>query len=456
MSGRAGLIIFDVDGTLVDSQATIVACAQRAFSAEGLRPPPAEAVRRIVGLSLTEAMTVLLGRQDPVLAARIAQSYRDAFLEYRLTPEFQEPLFPGARAILERLRDQEVPLGVATGKAMRGLRSIIERHGLEGFFQTLQTADLHPSKPHPAMVEAAMAEVGVAPGGTMMVGDTTYDILMARAAGADGIGVGWGNHPPAELEAAGASAVLDRFADLEPLALGRPEGSMRRFYKEVAVRPEGGGHVALLDGRPILTPARRPVVVPRAALALTVAEEWRRQAEEVVPDAMPATRLATTAIDLMPGRRDDAILELVGYGETDLLCYRAAAPATLVALQERVWQPWLDWAERELDARLLVARSIEPLPQPETALRALRLVVEQQDDWRLVGLHAATTLMGSLVLGLAMARGRLGAAAGLEAALLDELFEIEQWGREAEQQRRHARLRRDLEAAEAFLRDLEA
>ena len=219
MSGRVSLVIFDVDGTLVDSQATIVACAQQAFAAEGLRPPPAEAVRRIVGLSLTEAMVVLLGREDPVLAARIAQSYRDAFLEYRLTPAFQEPMFPGARAILERLRELDVAMGVATGKAMRGLHQVIERHGLEGFFLTKQTADLHPSKPHPAMVQAAMAEAGAAPGATVMVGDTTFDILMARAAGAGGIGVSWGNHPPDELEAAGALTVLESFADLEPLAL---------------------------------------------------------------------------------------------------------------------------------------------------------------------------------------------------------------------------------------------
>jgi phosphoglycolate phosphatase len=220
VSGKARLIIFDVDGTLVDSQATIVACARQAFSAEGLHPPSAEAVRRTVGLSLTEAMAVLLGREDPVLAARIAQGYRDAFLEYRLTSAYQEPMFPGARAILERLRELDVAMGVATGKAMRGLRQVIERHALEGFFLTLQTADLHPSKPHPAMVRAAMAEAGAAPGETVMVGDTTFDILMARAAGAGGIGVSWGNHPADELEAAGAVAVLDSFADLEPLALG--------------------------------------------------------------------------------------------------------------------------------------------------------------------------------------------------------------------------------------------
>ena len=231
---------------------------------------------------------------------------------------------------------------------------------------------------------------------------------------------------------------------------------MKRFYKEVVVREEGQGHLALLDGRTILTPARRPLVMPCAAAAELVAEEWRDQGEEVVPDAMPATRLATTVVDLMPARRQDAIEEAVGYAQTDLLCYRAPRPSELVARQEAAWQPWLDWAERELDARLEVARSIEPLAQSEASMRALRLVVEGLDDWRLVGLHAATTLTGSLILGLAMARGRLDATTGFEAALLEELFEIERWGQELEQQRRHTRLRRDLEAAERFLGNLAA
>lgn len=226
---------------------------------------------------------------------------------------------------------------------------------------------------------------------------------------------------------------------------------MKRFYKVVEVREEGQGHLACLDGRPILTPTRHPLLMPSAAVAELVADEWRSQGEEVLPDAMPATRLATTVVDLMPARRQDAIEEVIGYAQTDLLCYRAARPGELVAREEAAWQPWLDWAERELDAQLEVAHAIEPLAQSEASLRALRLAVEGMDDWRLVGVHAATTLMGSLVLSLAMARGWLDAKTGFEVALLDELFEIEQWGEEAEQQRRHARLRRDLEVAERFL-----
>jgi phosphoglycolate phosphatase len=211
------LIVFDCDGTLVDSQATIVACARAAFQAEGLAPPRAEAIRRIVGLSLVEAVLELMDEPDPAAAPRLAEHYKAAFLEHRASPGFHEPLFPGTRALLDDLLARDFVLGVATGKAMRGLRFVLEHHGLERHFTTLQTADLHPSKPHPAMLEAAMAETGLPPAATMLIGDTTYDILMARAAGAMPVGVSWGNHAPEELTAAGAATVLDRFEELHAL-----------------------------------------------------------------------------------------------------------------------------------------------------------------------------------------------------------------------------------------------
>ncbi len=211
------LVVFDIDGTLVDSQATIVACAREAFLAAGLAPPGAAAVRRIVGLSLPEAMRVLLGRDDPATAARIAAFYKEAFAARRRRPDHQEPLFPGAREILDELEARGVLLGVATGKAMRGLLSVLERHGLERRFVTLQTADRHPSKPHPSMLLAAMAETGTDPRDTLFVGDTVFDVEMARAAGVLPIGVRWGNHPPEELRGAGAAHLLDRFADLADL-----------------------------------------------------------------------------------------------------------------------------------------------------------------------------------------------------------------------------------------------
>lgn len=226
---------------------------------------------------------------------------------------------------------------------------------------------------------------------------------------------------------------------------------MKRFYAAVAVGDAANGHAVLLDGRPVRTPARQQLILPVAALAAAVAAEWDAQGETIDADSMRLTRLATTTVDLMPARRQDAIDEAAGYAGTDLLCYRAATPASLTARQEAAWQPWLDWAERQYDARLLPAGGIMPVAQPEAALRALQAAVARLDDWRLVGLHAATTLLGSLVLGLALERGAADAATLFEVALLDELFEIAQWGPDPEQARRHARLRADLAAAERFL-----
>lgn len=218
---RMRLIIFDLDGTLIDSQAMIVACTRAGFAAEGLEPPSAAAVRRIIGLSLVKAMEVLLGRSDPVLAARIAEGYRAAFLTRRNDPALHEPLFPGSRAMLEDLFRRRLLLGVATGKSMRGVHSMLTMHDLGGFFATLQAADGHPSKPHPSMLIEAMAEVGAAPEETVMIGDTNYDILMAKAAGVRPIGVAWGNHSRADLLEAGAVAILTDWRDL-PAALDLP------------------------------------------------------------------------------------------------------------------------------------------------------------------------------------------------------------------------------------------
>jgi chaperone required for assembly of F1-ATPase len=227
---------------------------------------------------------------------------------------------------------------------------------------------------------------------------------------------------------------------------------MKRFYTAVDTAPEAAGHVVRLDARPVLTPARNALALPTPALAAAVAGEWREQGEEIAPAAMPLTRLATTVHDLMPTRRADAVDEAAGYAATDLLCYRVGGPETLARRQREAWQPWLDWAERQYDARLAATVTVDPLPQPEAALRALRRAVEGLDDWRLVGLHAAATLTGSLVLALALERRSIDAARAFEAALLDELFEIERWGEEVTQLQRHASLRRDLEAADRHLR----
>ena len=203
------LAVFDCDGTLVDSQHSIVACMSAAFAAAGLEAPLHEAVRRVVGLPLAECV----GRLAPALAAaecaRVAEFYKQAFADLRRNGAVAEPLFPGMRELLDALEADGIALGVATGKGRRGLNMTLDQHGLLGRFVTLQTVDDAPGKPHPEMLRRAMAEAGAGPATTAMIGDTTYDILMARNAGTAAIGVAWGYHPPAELHAAGAHAVVE-------------------------------------------------------------------------------------------------------------------------------------------------------------------------------------------------------------------------------------------------------
>ena len=210
------LAVFDCDGTLVDSQHSIVACMTAAFAAAGLAVPAAEAVRRVVGLPLAASVA----RLEPQLAesecARVAELYKQAFTDMRATAPLDEPLFPGVRELLDALEAEGVLLGVATGKGRRGLRITLEHHGLLGRFVTLQTADDAPGKPHPEMLRRAMAETGADPAATAMIGDTTFDILMALNAGTAAIGVGWGYHPPAELRAAGAHEVVDAAHEVRP------------------------------------------------------------------------------------------------------------------------------------------------------------------------------------------------------------------------------------------------
>jgi chaperone required for assembly of F1-ATPase len=226
---------------------------------------------------------------------------------------------------------------------------------------------------------------------------------------------------------------------------------VKRFYREVSVDTVAAGHRLLLDGRPVRTPARQPLVMPSAALAEAVAGEWRAQGETIEQAGMGLTRLASTALDRMPALRSAAIDETLGYAETDLLCYRAAGPVELAERQRRSWQPWLDWLAEAHGVRLVVTTAMLPVTQPEPAVARLRVAIEQLDDWRLVGLHGATTALGSVVLGLALLEGRIDAEQALAASLLDELFEIERWGRERDAERRQQALRRDVAAAARFL-----
>lgn len=208
------LVLFDVDGTLVDSQNIIVAAQHAAFAAFGLQPPSREASLSIVGLSLAEAFTVLVGPKGPIEG--LVQAYKDAFGTLRQDPAHAEPLFPGVEDCLQWLsRREDTLLGIATGKSRRGVRHLLDRHGWHAVFTTIQTADDAPSKPHPAMILQAMEEVGAAPHETVMIGDSSYDMEMARAAGVLPIGVSWGFQPVAALTEAGAGRIVDSYGELD-------------------------------------------------------------------------------------------------------------------------------------------------------------------------------------------------------------------------------------------------
>ncbi len=208
------LIIFDCDGTLVDSQANIIAAMNDAYARNGLALPDPHAVRRIVGLSLLEGMQMLLPEADLAFQEKMAEDYKNGFHRLRGAGLVDEPLYPGTRDIIETLGRRGYQLGVATGKSDRGLDLVLKHHDLHQHFITLQTADRHPSKPHPSMIYQAMAEAGAAPADTVMIGDTTFDMEMAVIAGVTAIGVDWGYHDSAELQAAGAKHILTHFEQL--------------------------------------------------------------------------------------------------------------------------------------------------------------------------------------------------------------------------------------------------
>lgn len=219
---RLRLAVFDCDGTLVDSQHAIVACMASAFTQEGLAAPKIADVRRIIGLPLDECMLRLVPAET-ARHARLVEAYKDAFFKLRQRVDHHEPLFDGALAALAAIETAGWLLGVATGKSRRGLLAVLERHGLERRFLTLQCGDMGPGKPDPAMLERAMAETGVVAADTVMIGDTTFDMVMAQRAGVRALGVEWGYHDPAELVAAGAAATVASFAEL-PVALRRLKG----------------------------------------------------------------------------------------------------------------------------------------------------------------------------------------------------------------------------------------
>ena len=227
--------------------------------------------------------------------------------------------------------------------------------------------------------------------------------------------------------------------------------AIKRFYKEAKAvelaEPAPGGHGVALDDRPIKTPARAAVLLPNRALAAAVAEEWAAQGEQVVPASMPLTSLVCTAIDVVAARHDEVAAELAGYGETDLICYRASEPRELVARQTESWQPLADWAAQELGAPLAVTSGLRPVAQREKTLAALQRAVAAHGAFELTALASAVQAAGSLVIGLALSRGRLSAEAAFEAAELDATYQMELWGEDEEALQRRAAIRADLVAA---------
>lgn len=201
------LALFDCDGTLVDGQAGVIHAMEAAFSGAGLPLPQRHLIRRAVGLSLPQAIRLLAPELPEELRKELDRAYRDAFRAARESGALVEPLYDGIAELVTTLSDAGWLLGVATGKSRRGLDHCLAMHGLTTHFCTLQTADNHPSKPHPSMVETALAESGADRDATVMIGDTQYDMVMAVNAGVRAIGVDWGYHTAEELRDAGADAI---------------------------------------------------------------------------------------------------------------------------------------------------------------------------------------------------------------------------------------------------------
>ena len=226
---------------------------------------------------------------------------------------------------------------------------------------------------------------------------------------------------------------------------------MKRFYKEAASAAVDGGFEVRLDGRSLRSPAKAPLILPTGALADAIAAEWQEQGEQVIPDSMVLMQLAATAVDVVAVKRAEIVAGVAKYAETDLLCYRAEHPEALVERQNRHWQPLLDWATHRFDASLHIAAGLMPRPQPADALHALERAVDSYGHWHLSALQSATASCGSLIVALALAEGRVSADEAFDISQIDETFQIEKWGEDAESTRRRAGLRRDIGAAGRFL-----
>ena len=228
----------------------------------------------------------------------------------------------------------------------------------------------------------------------------------------------------------------------------------KRFYKQATAEPVAGGFGVMLDGRQVRTPRKATLTVPQKALAEAIAAEWNAQVEQIDPTTMPLTRFANSIIDGVIGREAEVRADLLKYAGNDLLCYRAEGPQSLIQRQGQAWDPILAWARSNLGARLVLTEGVMPVTQPANALDGVAQALEDLDAWELPGTHVITTLTGSALLALAHARGSLTADDVWNAAHVDEDWQIEQWGEDAEAAARRAYRRAEFDAAVRLLESL--
>ena len=222
---------------------------------------------------------------------------------------------------------------------------------------------------------------------------------------------------------------------------------MKRFYKDVSVKAQDGGHAVLLDGKPVRTPGGNALELPTEKLASAIAAEWRGQGDEIVPTTMPLLRLANTVIDGVAANRDEVIGAILRFGENDLTCYRAHQPPELVARQKAGWDPVLDWLAQRHGAKLLVSHGLNHVEQPQAAMAVLRRLLEGLDGFTLAGLHVIASVTGSLALALTVLDDALSGARAFELSRIDETYQAEKWGQDAEAAKRTAALAHELDKA---------
>ncbi len=225
---------------------------------------------------------------------------------------------------------------------------------------------------------------------------------------------------------------------------------MKRFYTSAAVKETGRGFEIVLDTRPVRTPGKQVLTLPHKTVAEAVAAEWAAQGEKIDPARMPFTRFANTVIDRIAGRRDEVVDEIAGYGASDLLCYRADGPDSLVERQALAWNPLLDWLEKQYSARLVVTSGIVHVSQDPGALAQIRDAVASCCDYTLASLHTITTISGSVVIGLAVIEGELEAEQATGISTIDETFQAERWGEDAEALQRLAARSAEISQAAQF------